>query len=314
MEATLSKAKAPWVVDVNATRGQVGRFASSRLLANPAVAQQDRFRALPPDQYVRNAPTEETVEDVEPEHAPETPAAEVPATDAWDEQIAALEQQLEAQQNELAQAKAKAFAEGQAQGQAEAKLMFEQESGQDLDQLRVTVMDEMAQFMATISDNLVTHQNLYDPLKDLSVALAERIAKAELTLNDDSVKTFIEDCIAEVDPLQLCEIVIHVGEAWYDKLNVEPLNQLFSEHQILLDNRLAPGSVRLTVQDTSIEELLETRIDALAAQLYRPLASSALAPSVPEEMPPETTVDQEGLVISGDFSEVDDVFFQAPEE
>mgnify|MGYP001193973631 CR=1 FL=1 len=76
------------------------------------------------------------------------------------------------------------------------------------------------------------------------------------------------------------------------------------------DDKLSNGSIRLTIQDTTIEDLIERRIAHLSEQLF---TTSPISEDQQLLFPEEG---DEGFVIPGDFAEVevDDVFFNAPEE
>ena len=76
-----------------------------------------------------------------------------------------------------------------------------------------------------------------------------------------------------------------------------------------LMTNLSNGSIRLTIQDTTIEDLIERRIGHLSEQLF------TTSPISEDQQLLFTEEGDEGFVIPGDFSEVevDDIFFNAPE-
>lgn len=226
------------------------------------------------------------------------------------EEVALDSVSAEEREQELSAAKTQAFAEGQAQGQAEARQSMRVEAEEVSAELNIKLRDEFSEFLAAVEDNLVDAQNLFDPLKKLALTLAEQIARAELTHNDESIRRFIERSIAEVEPAQLTKLVLHVSTAWHERLQSEPLQTVVQNYEVRVDDKLSVGSIRLTIQDTTIEDLIERRIGQLSEQLFTPSPISEDQQLLfPEE-------GDDGFVIPGDFAEVevDDIFFNAPDE
>jgi len=226
------------------------------------------------------------------------------------EEVALDSVSAEEREQELVAAKAEAFAEGQAQGQIEARQSMRMEAEESSAELNIKLRDEFSEFLAAVEESLVNGQNLFDPLKKLALTLAEQIARAELTRNDESIRRFIERSIAEIEPSQLKSLVLHVSNAWYERLQCEPLQTIVQNYEVRVDDKLSNGSIRLTIQDTTIEDLIERRIAHLSEQLF---TTSPISEDQQLLFPEEG---DEGFVIPGDFAEVevDDVFFNAPEE
>ena len=88
------------------------------------------------------------------------------------------------------------------------------------------------------------------------------------------------------------------------------MQTVVQNYEVRVDDKLSVGSIRLTIQDTTIEDLIERRIGQLSEQLFTPSPISEDQQLLfPEE-------GEDGFVIPGDFAEVevDDIFFNAPEE
>ena len=174
----------------------------------------------------------------------------------------------------------------------------------------VSILGKVANAEIDNATEKVDGQNLFDPLKRLALTLAEQIARAELTHNDESIRRFIERSIAEIEPSQLTKLVLHVSTAWHERLQSEPLQTVVQNYEVRVDDKLSVGSIRLTIQDTTIEDLIERRIGQLSEQLFTPSPISEDQQLLfPEE-------GDDGFVIPGDFAEVevDDIFFNAPKE
>ena len=188
------------------------------------------------------------------------------------ERIAELESRLATQLNErdaeISRAKAQAFAEGQAQGQQEAKQMLEMEGESAGAQRSIELRDMLGELISDAQSHLIAHQDLFDPLKTLALALAEQIARTELSLSDASLSAFIERSLMEIDPLQVGELVIHVSNDWYERLQEPELARVIADYTLRRDDSLQPGSVRLAIQDTSIDDLIEHRLAELGHRFY----------------------------------------------
>tara|TARA_Y100000991_G_scaffold127879_1_gene96373 strand:- start:287 stop:1345 length:1059 start_codon:yes stop_codon:yes gene_type:complete len=330
-------------------------FLDSQVLANPSFAATDDFIS------VIGAKALGVALDPETGRMPKVLAAEVPEVagsaefleldsaepgmQADAERIAALEEQLAAlsgeQTAEIERAKAQAFSEGQAQGQLEAKQVLEMESESNTAERAVELRDMVGALIQEAQNHLVAHQDLFDPLKKLSLALAEQMARRELTLSDDSLIGFIEESLAQVDPMEIGEVIIYVSHDWYERLQQPELEDVFATYTLRRDDTLQPGSVRLAVQDTSIVDLIEHRVEQLAEQLLTQLTpaehSRGLSLQKSEEAQQEAPLqedadlrsagfmpaaeddgwnsiefDDQGTTIQGDYTEVDDIFFQRP--
>ena len=330
-------------------------FLDSQVLANPSFAATDDFIS------VIGAKALGVALDPETGRMPKVLAAEVPEVagsaefleldsaepgmQADAERIAALEEQLAAlsseQTAEIERAKAQAFSEGQAQGQLEAKQVLEMESESNTAERAVELRDMVGALIQEAQNHLVAHQDLFDPLKKLSLALAEQMARRELTLSDDSLIGFIEESLAQVDPMEIGEVIIYVSHDWYERLQQPELEDVFATYTLRRDDTLQPGSVRLAVRDTSIVDLIEHRVEQLAEQLLTQLTpaehSRGLSLQKSEEAQQEAPLqedadlgpagfmpaaeddgwdssefDDQGTTIQGDYTEVDDIFFQRP--
>ena len=314
-------------------------FLDARLLANPKYGRDDDFIgvngakafgvALDPESgEVMSQPEADT--QIEPKlEEPFEGSAGQPSKGSDLERIAELENRLATQLNEkdaeIDRAKAQAFAEGQAQGQQEAKQMLEMEGESAGAQLAIELRDMLGELISDAQSHLTAHQDLFDPLKTLALALAEQIARNELSLSDASLSAFIERSLMEIDPLEVGELVIHVSNDWYDRLQRPELVQVTADYTLRRDDSLQPGSVRLTMQDSSIDDLIEHRLAELGQQVF---SNTIPAPEVSGgKMLAETEnnaaeddavdvreVDELGAIIQGNYSEVDDIFFQRPED
>ena len=326
-------------------------FLNSKELANPSFGESDGFigvvgaKALgvaldPETGRMPQTSAEEVKEPARDTEPRESEPAELSQRADLD-RIADLEQRLidlSVEQNaEVERAKAQAFSEGQAQGQLEAKQMLEMESEYSSAERAAELSDVVGELINEARNHLIAHQDLFDPLKKLALALAEQIARRELTLSDASLTGFIEESLSQVDPMQMGEVIIYVSHEWYERLQQPELEAVFATYALRRDDALQPGSVRLSVQDTSIVDLINHRVEQLAEQLLTDIPSENHEPErvlqpaqqaqymdaseadATEAIPASEEddwfvgeLDDQGAIIHGDYSEVDDIFFQRP--
>jgi flagellar biosynthesis/type III secretory pathway protein FliH len=108
-------------------------------------------------------------------------------------------------------------------------------------------------------------QRFFEPIKRLSMHVAEQLVRAELQLSGQAVNGLIQGCIQQLDhPAE----AVHVSLNPQDLLRVKALGQAAIEHlQLEPDTQLRPGSVRVRVQDTLVQDLIEHRLEPLARRL-----------------------------------------------
>lgn len=133
-------------------------------------------------------------------------------------------------------------------------------------------------------------QRFFEPLKRLSLHLAEQLVRAELQLSGQAIHNLVQACIQQLD---------HAVEPVHVSVNPEDLQRLkdmgksVTDHmQLEADTLLRPGSVRVRVQDTVVQDLIENRLEPLARRLLAQpeawMQQSALVKDRAEAMPADT--------------------------
>ena len=178
-----------------------------------------------------------------------------------DEQAKELPQDIEA-------IKQQAFAEGEAKGRADAQRLAQEEFSERQQQFEIEARDEIARFMSSIKASLIQHNALAEPLKRLAVRLAELIARAELQLSDQAINNLVERVVNELEPNELEDVIITVSPGWHERMTEDQFKGLFENCDIQISEQLADGSIRLSIEDKSIEDLLEGRITEIASQVF----------------------------------------------
>ncbi|WP_322992411.1 FliH/SctL family protein [Limnohabitans sp.] len=133
-------------------------------------------------------------------------------------------------------------------------------------------------------------QRFFEPLKRLSLHLAEQLVRAELQLSGQAIHNLVQACIQQLD---------HAVEPVHVSVNPEDLQRLkdmgksVTDHmQLEADTMLRPGSVRVRVQDTVVQDLIENRLEPLARRLLAQpeawMQQSSLVKDRAEAMPADT--------------------------
>ena len=180
----------------------------------------------------------------------------------------------------LAQGHAQGRAEGLAEGAAQAREAMAQELA---DQCAV-----LAQVTHDLKALMADPKQFFEPLKRLSVHVAEQLVLGELTHSSQAIERLIQHCLDEVShPLQDGVVV---------ELNPDDKKRLQAQGGDFLKGlrleavpELHPGSVRVFANDMVVEDLVEHRLQALAKNLLLDVPGwqkhSVLAP-------PETHTDK----------------------
>ncbi|MAH74048.1 MAG: hypothetical protein CBC09_08155 [Cellvibrionales bacterium TMED49] len=136
-------------------------------------------------------------------------------------------------------------------------------------------------------DNLITSLRaaqkdmaaFYNPLKKLSLHLAQQLVRGELTQSSAAIERLTKAALDDLEYQGEGPILVylhpddrdHFGDEFYDD---------FTSLELRADRSLSQGSVKISVDDTAIEDLIEQRLDNLSQQV---LGISLPSISVPEE-------------------------------
>ena len=210
---------------------------------------------------------------------------EVPA-DATAAQEAAPTAEPESPWTEAAldQLRDEAYQRGLLEGQALVRSEFENERNKERELMRHLGIE-----LRSISQD---PQRFFEPLKRLSLHLAEQLVRAELQLSGQAIHNLIQQCIQQLD---------HAVEPVHVSVNPEDLQRLtamgesVTKHmQLEADALLRPGSVRVRVQDSVVQDLIETRLEPLARRLLAQpeawMQQSSLVKDRAEALPADTPV------------------------
>ena len=182
----------------------------------------------------------------------------------------------------LDQLRNEAYQLGLLEGQAQVRTEFENERSKERELVRHLGIE-----LRSIGQD---SQRFFEPLKRLSLHLAEQLVRAELQLSGQAVHNLIQACIQQLEP---------AGEPVHVSVNPEDLKRLVAmgesvtKHmQLEADVQLRPGSVKVRVQDSVVQDLIEHRLEPLARRLLAQpeawMQKSSLSRDTVEAMPADT--------------------------
>ena len=182
----------------------------------------------------------------------------------------------------LAQLRDESFQLGLSEGQALLRAELEAERQKERELIRHLGIE-----LRSISQD---PQRFFEPLKRLSLHLAEQLVRAELQLSGQAVSQLIQECIKQLDqPVEPVQVSVNPE----DLLRLKAMGEATTQHlQLEADAQLRPGSVRVRVQDTVVQDLIEHRLEPLARRLLAQpeawMQQSSLIKDQAQAMPADT--------------------------
>jgi len=200
----------------------------------------------------------------------QSPASEdSPAADSDSQQESAEEQFAEQQRQEQEvtqaahqQAIREAFEEGYQRGtdESEAKLAAAK-----------TSFDELTESIRAAQQDMT---GFYDPLKKLALHLAEQLVRGELAQSSTVIERLISEALKDVEQQGEAPIILYLNPGDKDKFTAT-LDGEMDSLEVRADPQLSSGSVKLSIDDSAIEDLIEHRLDSLSQGLLgQPMTST----------------------------------------
>ena len=199
-------------------------------------------------------------------------------------EIAAIEEHAEPPEppgqrltdEEIAAIKAQALAQGVQQGRAQVEQELAQERAEQA-RLCQALTDQWAGFRGDT-------KAWFEPLKRLALQVGAELARAELQLSGRAVEQLVQAC-AQVLGGTRDHVTVSLNEADWQRLKAMDVQWSVDWH-FEVDPKLSVGSVRMSTDDTDVEDLIEHRLSALSRQLLDPHLvqpdPNAQAPTVSE--------------------------------
>jgi len=168
---------------------------------------------------------------------------------------------------------AQGLTEGMAQGMAHAQAEAADALAKALEEQKTEltqVLQEQLGLLGQLHDKLRAFSNdpqaLFEPVKRLALHISEQLVLAELTISGQAIERLVQRCLDEIDLHGQSAVTVELNPQ--DKARLEDLGaEVIKQMQLLAVPGLHPGSVRLVVNDSQIEDLIEHRLQAMANRL-----------------------------------------------
>ena len=193
-----------------------------------------------------NDSSEEEPEELESQEGSET----VPPDNLQEEDYHRMIEDSEVFKKRIQQAREDGVKEGLAKGADEAKEEWEnslQSLKQFLNHLRAADSDKSRYF---------------EPVKKLSVHLANHLVRGELSLSGIAIERLVHEALSLVEKNSKGVIVVWLNPE--DKERYQEVALLDDQLELREDPDLTAGSVRLSFEDSAIEDLIENRLSSLS--------------------------------------------------
>jgi flagellar assembly protein FliH len=165
------------------------------------------------------------------------------------------------------------MAEGQMVGFDAAQSQADATQAQALEAQKLEIfatLDEQKLLLKEVTDKLQAlsdnPQALFEPLKRLALHISEHMVLAELNLSGQAIERLVQRCLDEIDLHGQPQVVIELNPQ--DKARLQEMaGDVMNQMQIQAVPTLQPGSVRVLMNDTQIEDLVQNRMQSLANSL-----------------------------------------------
>ena len=155
--------------------------------------------------------------------------------------------------------------QGRAETQTDEQKRQQAEHQAKLDQLQ-SVIDQLQQLA-------YNPDALFEPMKKLTVHLAEQLVRGELTQSPQAISRLIDNALRELNAAGDKPVVIHLHPE--DLEAYRPTVEKYADSLILRpDNSLERGSVRVSLDGSVVEDLMQRRIDGVKKSIAQAPAPS----------------------------------------
>ena len=155
------------------------------------------------------------------------------------------------------------FKNGEKSGREEGIAETERRLNEPLKKAR----SDFKEFVNSINIAVSDKEYFFAPLKRLAMHLAQEIAKSEIKTSDVVITKLVENCLSELGTAKKPKITVslHSGDLSSYKKNIHDTDN--SDIEVKTDKSLSSGSVRVSVNESIVEDLIENRIEKLSLML-----------------------------------------------
>ncbi len=176
-----------------------------------------------------------------------------------------------------------AFADGLAEGERRVRTAWDadKQSRQGGVQSLLMALDE------AVRSVIQSPAQIHEPLKRLALHLAEQLVLAELSVSPQAIERLVRRAVDELAAPRLAPVLVELNPADLAMLKtgtaMADAQAADRPWQLQANERLLPGSVKVSANDGVLVDLIENRLEALARGLLlepsRATAQSAFTPA-----------------------------------
>ena len=181
---------------------------------------------------------------------------------------------------------AQALEDARAQGVAQTREAMHAEMAQALQEALGEDGALLDKLRSALDDLQQSPNTFFEPLKRLSLHLAEQLVLAELQIDGSAIERLVQRCVDELAQHDESMVLIELHPDDVARLQSMRERTGLNEGSALrvqANDKLAPGSVRASANDAVVEDLIGDRLSALARGLQidekRFAAQSAFSPN-----------------------------------
>ncbi len=127
-------------------------------------------------------------------------------------------------------------------------------------------LDILKEVTNRVEEYTKTPDRIFEPMKRLSMHIAEQLVLAELNLSGSSIERLIQRCLDELSNRNEPSVIVELNSQ--DKARLEELSGDLTPHlQLRSVPGLQAGSVRVISDDTQVDDLITNRLEGLAHSL-----------------------------------------------
>ena len=170
-----------------------------------------------------------------------------------------------------AQALEQARAEGHAQGMAQARAQLQAQAQSDAQAALGQDHALVEKLQAALADLQQSPQSFFEPLKRLSLHLAEQLVLAELQMDGSAIERLVQRCVDDLGQHDESMVTVLLHPSDIERLQSMRQRTGLNEGSSLrlqADESLLPGSVRASANDAIVEDLIAERLSTLARGLH----------------------------------------------
>lgn len=135
-------------------------------------------------------------------------------------------------------------------------------------------------------------KEFHDPLKKLAIHLAEQLIRGELVISSAAIQRLVNQSLEDIERQGTDAIVITLHPEDVESLLDTP--DLMKEGiEFRSDIHLSRGSVRVTMGDSAIEDLIEHRLQNIVESLYKENVEDIASLETEENSNPQESADEQ---------------------